>query len=513
MQKSKSWYQPMNRREAIKMLSASLGGVATAKLQASTTIFNGAAGKVDFDPVRRRIQESVELGEATGVAVAVVHGGRIVWEEGFGWANRQAGLKATPHTPFSMASVTKPFTATTLMTLVADGKLKLEDPANKYLAGSKLVDAAGYANAVTVRTLGAHVSGLPGIYESYEANEASLVPTPNAVLQAYGRLAYPPATCYEYSNLGFAALDAITTGITQTGFGALMQRRVLTPLGLHDSFFGSDAARVSGGALRYDAHGSLIPHYTTSTPASGELYASAHDLAVFALFNMGHRVKGQSPILSGQNLNELHRTVFNGPSGIATTFGWFKGQTGSGVPFFMKSGGDPGVANRMYFVPSMGLACCVITNRSNTWNLAYGVCDSILAKYLPDWSRPNEDAGYSSKPFVATLAWKGKWQGLLQGGGTRMPVELNIESSDAATLSIGAGPVGDITGMQSEGEAFTGLSTGQIDAPDVVRTGARTLQLKLFLQANQLYGRVFAIAGDPNVKNVRLPFILEFRRG
>jgi CubicO group peptidase (beta-lactamase class C family) len=503
----------MSRREAIKMLSASLGGVATAKLHASTTIFNGAAGKVDFNPVRRRIQESVELGEATGVAVAVVHGGRIVWEEGFGWANRQAGLKTTPHTPFSMASVTKPFTATTLMTLVADGKFKLDDTANKYLAGSKLVDAAGYANTVTVRMLGAHISGLPGTFESYEANEAELVPTSNALLKAYGRLAYPPATCYEYSNLGFAALDAIATGITQTGFGALMQRRVLIPLDLHDCFFGSDAARVSNGALRYDANGSLIPHYTTSTPASGELYASAHDLAVFALFNMGHDVKSQSSILSGQDISELHRPVFTGLSGIATTFGWFKGHTVSGVPFFMKSGGDPGVANRVCFVPSEDLACVVVTNRSNTWDLAYAVCDEVLAKYLPDWRRPNEDCGFPSKPFVATPAWKGKWQGLLQGGGARMSVELNIESSDAATLSIGRGSVADITGMQSEGEAFTGLSTGQIDAPDVVRTRARTLQLKLFLQANQLYGRVFAIAGDPNVKNVRLPFILEFRRG
>ena len=322
----------------------------------------------------------------------MVHGGRIVWEEGFGWANKQAGLKATPHTPFSMASVTKPFTTTTLMTLVADGKLKLDDPANKYLEGSKLVDAAGYADTVTFRMLGAHISGMPGIFESYEANEAKLVPTSSTLLKAYGRLAYPPATCYEYSNPAFAALDSIATTITQTGFGALMQRRVLTPLGLHDCFFGSDAARVSHGALRYDAHGSLIPHYTTSTPASGELYASAHDLAVFALFNMGHRVKGQASILSGQDISELHRSVFTGPSGIATTFGWFMGHTASSVSFFMKSGGDPGVANRMYLVPSRGLACCVITNRSNTWNLAYGLCDSILAKNLPDWSRPNEDA-------------------------------------------------------------------------------------------------------------------------
>ena len=502
-----------SRREVTKwLLSASLGRLAAAKLSAGATILNGEASEQSFDRVRSRIQQTIARGEATGVAVAVVHGGRIVWEEGFGWANQEAGVKATPHTPFSMASVTKPFTATTMMTLVAEGKLSLDEPANRYLAECKLVGTGGGAEAVSVRLLGAHVSGLPGMYESYEADEARLIPSPNKLLQAYGRLAYPPAVCYEYSNIGFAALNAIASSLTQTEFGALMRRRVLAPLGLNDSFFGSDAVRVQGGAVRYDSLGRLIPHYTTSTPASGELYASAHDLARFALFNMRHRANGQAAILSEKDIDELHRPAFTGPTGVATTFGWFKSHTPSGVPFFFKSGGDPGVANRMCFVPSKDLACVVVTNRSNTWELAYSVCDEVLAKYLPEWRRPEEDCGSPSKPFVATPALRGRWQGLLEDGGAHMAIRLNIESNEVATLGIGSNRVEEITGMRSEGEAFTGLSIGKIDSPDAVRTGAKTLQVKLLPRDNRLIGRVFAIAGDPNVKNVRLPYVLTLSR-
>lgn len=503
----------VNRREVTRwMLSASLGSLVAPKLSAGATVFNDEASTVSFDPVRSRIQQAIARGDATGVAVAVVDGGRIVWEEGFGWANQEADLKTTPHTPFSLASVTKPFTATTIMTLVAEGKLLLDEPANKFLAGCKLVGAAGNAEGVNVRLLGAHVSGLPGIYESYEVNEARLVPSPNALLQAYGRLAYPPAACYEYSNIGFAALNAIALALTQTEFGALMHRRVLAPLGLNDSFFGSDAVRVQSGAMRYDSLGRLIPHYTTSTPASGELYASAHDLALFALFNMRHQAKGHAAILSEQNIDELHRPVFTGPSGVATTFGWFRSQTTSGVPFFFKSGGDPGVANRMCFVPSKDLACVVVTNRSNTSELAYSVCDEVLANYLPDWRRPDEDCGFPSKPFDATPSLRGRWKGLLENDGANLPIEINIESSEAANLAIGSSRREEITEMRSEGEAFTGLSTGKIDAPDAVRTGAKTLQIKLLFHDNRLLGRVFAIAGDPNVKNVRLPFVLTLSR-
>ena len=124
-----------NRREVTSwMLSALLGSLAAAKLSVGTTVLNGVASAANFDPARSRIQQAIARGNATGVAVAVVHGGRIVWEEGFGWANQEAGLKATAHTPFSMASVTKPFTATTIMTLVAEGKLSLDESANKVLA-------------------------------------------------------------------------------------------------------------------------------------------------------------------------------------------------------------------------------------------------------------------------------------------------------------------------------------------------------------------------------------------
>ncbi len=502
-----------NRREVTRwLLSTSLGSVMAAKLSTGAAVSRGEASKVNFDPVRSRIQQAIARGDATGVAVAVVDGGRIIWEEGFGWANQEAGLKATSRTPFSLASITKPFTATTIMTLVAEGKLLLDEPANKFLAGCRLVGTARNAEAVSVRLLGAHASGLPGMYESYAVDEARLVPTPEALLQAYGRLAYPPATCYEYSNIGFAALNAIALALTQTEFGALMHRRVLAPLRLEDSFVGSDTVRVQSGAKRYDAHGRLIPHYTTSTPASGELYASAHDLALFALFNMRHRANGQTAILSERNVDELHRPVFTGPSGVATTFGWFKSETTSGVPFFFKSGGDPGVANRMCFVPSKDLACVIVTNRSNTSELAYSVCDKVLVNYLPDWRQPQENCGFSSKPFVATPALRGRWKGVLEGGGANTTIEINVESSEAANLTIGSSRAEQITEMRWEGGAFTGLSTGSIDASDAVRTGAKTLQVKLLPRDNRLLGRVFAIAGDPNVKNVRLPFVLTLSR-
>jgi hypothetical protein len=66
--------------------------------------------------------------------------------------------------------------------------------------------------------------------------------------------------------------------------------------------------------------------------------------------------------------------------------------------------------------------------------------------------------------------------------------------------------------MRAEGEAFTGVSTGQIDSPDAIRTGAKILQVKLLPYDDRLVGRVSAISGDPNVKSARLPYVFTLTR-
>jgi CubicO group peptidase (beta-lactamase class C family) len=124
-----------------------------------------------------------------------------------------------------------------------------------------------------------------------------------------------PCPVTKYSNIDFAALAVIASNLTGTDFGTLMTQRVLTPLGLYESFFDTSVARLPTGAARYDPSDNPIPYYTTSTPASGELFASVHDLAHFAMFNMKNHVQGQASILDDRWIDELHKPVFVGPSG------------------------------------------------------------------------------------------------------------------------------------------------------------------------------------------------------
>jgi CubicO group peptidase (beta-lactamase class C family) len=497
------------RREFLGTLAfASIRGILPASTQTTSGV-NSSAGrpdKRDFGPVRNKILEEIARGAATGVAVAVVHNGKIVWEEGFGWANREAGVKATSRTPFNLASLTKPFTTTTLMTLVAEGKLSLDAPANNYLAKSKIVGTNGNADTATVRMLGAHVSGLPTMFAIYDRNEANLALSSDELLKEYGNLAFPPGSCYEYSNIGFAALSAIALNLAGVELGTLLTQRVLTPFGLDDSFFGANSARVPTGAVRYDSFGSPIPDYTTATPASGELYASAHDLARFAMLNMKRR--DRTRILGARWIEELYKPVFVGPSGVATTFGWFTGNLKSGDQVIFKGGGQPGVATALYMVPSEKLACIVLTNRTDGKGLCTSVCNEILSSYLPEWRQPDETSGPSPSPFLITPGLGGRFQGTLTNGSAKMQVRLNLESSESATLQLDEKPAEKITELHLEGTGFTGVSTGLIESPDALRTGAKTLSLKLIPHEGMLVGRILAT----DFKTVTLPYILSLDR-
>lgn len=467
------------------------------------------SGNYDFEAVRQRILQAVAKGDATGVAVAVARGGKIIWEEGFGWANRESGLKATANTPFSLASITKPFTTTTLMTLVAEGKLHLDDPANKYLQPGAIQGPNGNPNEATLRRLGAHVGGLPSMFEWCFPGKGQYSPPAESLLQNYGRLAFPPGICYEYGNIGYAALGAVAANVTRTDFGSLMTSRVLQPLGLHDSFYGTNPERLKTSAARYDESGDPIPYYTTTTPPSGELYASAHDLALFAMFNLKNNLRLRSAILDSRAIDELHKPVFVGDSGAATTFGWFLGQTKAGTKVVFKSGGQPGVATMLYMVPSENLACLTLTNRSNRSEFAYGVCDQIMAVMLPRWTPPSESVAPPPSALSAASPFFGQWEGTLSNGGANLPVRLEIKSGDSATLAFAHASAEKLSDLRMEGIAFAAKAVAAIDSPDAIRSEARNLSLKLMVQNGKLLGRILAKSKDGGTS---LPYVMTLSR-
>src|SRR5918992_4423331 len=105
---------------------AGIIGAATAVLVLLTAAPRPVLTEKRFEQISRVFQQLVDAQELPSVAVAVAKEGRIMWEAGFGWADREQQIPATPHTPYSLASISKPFTATAVMRLGEGGQLALD---------------------------------------------------------------------------------------------------------------------------------------------------------------------------------------------------------------------------------------------------------------------------------------------------------------------------------------------------------------------------------------------------
>ena len=103
----------------------------------------------ELDSLRLMISQMMEKTHAPSIAIAVAQHGKILWEEGFGFADIGRHISATPHTLYSMASISKPITATGLMTLVQRGAIVLDHPANDYLGRGKITGFEQMPTGVT----------------------------------------------------------------------------------------------------------------------------------------------------------------------------------------------------------------------------------------------------------------------------------------------------------------------------------------------------------------------------
>src|SRR6187549_3581284 len=140
--------------------------VASASSQAtSTTLPPGSVAAFE-----KRLEQLREESSIPGMAAAVARGDRIIWQRGFGYADVEHRIPATPRTSFHLASLTKPFAATVLMRLVEEGKLSLDAPVSTF--GIDLSSPG----TIRVRHLLSHTSeGHPGAEFRYNGDRFALL--------------------------------------------------------------------------------------------------------------------------------------------------------------------------------------------------------------------------------------------------------------------------------------------------------------------------------------------------
>ncbi len=455
-------------------------------------------GGARFDGVRDSIRAMMARQHVQGVGVAVAEHGRIVWEEGFGWADRAHMVPATANTMFSLASISKPFAAAGLMTLVEAGRVNLDAPANDYLAPTgQLTGLAAPASEATVWRVLSHTAGLPLHWQFFYEDGGYAAPDMDVTIAHYGNLVNPPGH-YEYSNLGYGIIGHIIARVSGQPYEDYMRTHVFLPLGLTHTEVVTSPPAGAEYAARYEDDGTPVPWYDFDHRAASAVYSSAHDLVRLGMFELKDHLAGQAAILPDSDIDAMHRqrTTESAEQGYA--LGWFIERDHDGYRRYSHTGGMPGVSTVLSLFPTEDLAVVVLSNAS-----AIGVtriADQIAGIMLPRLAAERaKRAPLKAAPppaYTTPAELAGTWTGTVRTWQDVVPLTLVFQPDGDVHVKLGEQTetlLGDPRWKDGE---LTGELAGTIPTPDA-RRHPGVIRLDLHLRGARLSGEASAISpGD-----------------
>ena len=228
----------------------------TSPLGAQRAATDRPTEELRTDSVFRALDRS----DGPGCAVGVFRNGAVRYARGYGMANLELGVAITPHTVFDVGSVSKQFTAMSILLLQKDGKLNIDESVRKYVP-----ELPAYADRITLRQLLSHTSGIRDHFGLLEVAGRDFDGTADTVdyLRYITRSAAPnfePGTRYLYSNSGFVLLAQIVYRVSGMPLSRFAAARIFTPLGMRDTRFQDD-------------HTLIIPNRSTAYMPRGDHWA------------------------------------------------------------------------------------------------------------------------------------------------------------------------------------------------------------------------------------------------
>ncbi len=252
-----------------------------------------------------------QRGEAgiPAISVALVDGSRVVWAQGFGWADSAAGVPASAATVYRVGSVSKLFTDIGVMQLVERRELDLDAPVTRYLPDFRPKNPFG--GAITIRQLTTHHSGLtrePPVGHYFDDTGPTLAAT---VASLNGTaLVYRPGTRAKYSNAGVAVLGYLLERTQGESFYGYLKGAVLEPMGMTHSAF-QPLPQLEGRlakALMWTLDGRRFeaPTFQLGSGPAGSLYSSVLDLGRFmSVLFAGGVAPGGARVLAAETLDSM----------------------------------------------------------------------------------------------------------------------------------------------------------------------------------------------------------------
>lgn len=259
-------------------------------------------------------QSLVAEQKVPGLAMAIVHNGRILSARGYGITDVKAAEPVDAHTVFRLASLSKSFAGTLTGMLVSEGMLRWDSKVSDYLPSLRFSDPSA-AQQLTVADVLSHRVGIS--HNAFDRDIEGNADYHNLVQKlAYAPMKCQPGDCYAYQNVAFSLIGDVVFATTGQFYGESVASKIFKPLGMNDASVGLEGIENSPRWAKPHVRGrggwvSLMPKptYYRVAPAAG-VNASISDMAQWLIAQTGHR----PDVLPASLLATLHSSVVDTPT-------------------------------------------------------------------------------------------------------------------------------------------------------------------------------------------------------
>lgn len=319
--------------------------------------------------------------ESPGLSLLIAKDGKTIYKVGLGMADLENKVKVNPNHVFEIGSITKQFTAVSILMLEEQGKLSVNDEITKYIE-----DYPNQGKTITIHHLLNHTSGIKSYTNMPSFREhARTDMTPIELIDVFKNepMEFDPGTQYNYNNSGYILLGHIIEIVSKQSYADFIKANIFDPLGMNNSYYGSMTQIIPNRARGYSETESGFrnaDYLSLTLPyAAGSIMSTTEDLLKWQNAISANTVISENTLSKAINGSKL-----NNGDDIPYGYGWIKGNI-RGSRTYEHSGGIFGYSSNGIFLQDENMYVIGLTNCDcgNVGAITTNVAAIALGKPFP----------------------------------------------------------------------------------------------------------------------------------
>ena len=323
----------------------------------------------------------------TGTSIALIDDQTVAWSQGFGFADKENEIKASPETIYKIGSITKVFTGTAIMQLAEQGKLNIDHPVKEYIPEFTVKSRFGDTHPITIRSLMTHHSGLStdNLSGYFDDNDDAFKTIVDYLQTQY--VAFPQNYIFSYSNLATDLLGVIISRVSGIEYWRYIEQNILRPLEIDRSFAKTqkDRSNIAKAYENADSPGMIEP--SLRDKPAGCMDSTVIDMSHFVSMLFAGGIYKNNIIIKLETLAEMF-TIQNKDIPLDFNFkiglNWLLSRSGleNAGKVCWHDGGSPHYFSIIVILPEQKLGVVIMTNSASGMMFTQMMADEILQQAL-----------------------------------------------------------------------------------------------------------------------------------